>query len=260
METLFIITSLLLLVSIIASKVSDRFGIPALLVFLLLGMLAGSEGLGGIYFDNPTLAQSVGVIALALILFSSGLSTQWQSVRPVFAWGFLLSTSGVLITALIIGLFAEWMLGFSLKEGLLLGAIVSSTDAAAVFSILRSRGISLKGHLQPLLEFESGSNDPMAVFLTIGMVQVLTQPDASLTSIIRLFVLQMSLGLAVGYVMGKCFLYLVNRLKLGYEGLYPVLTMALALFTYGVANILSGNGFLAVYLAGIIAGTVFAGF
>ena len=120
METLFIIISLLLLLSIIASKVSDRFGIPALLVFLLLGMLAGSEGLGGIYFDDPTLAQYVGVLALSLILFSSGLSTQWQSVRPVFHWGFLLSTFGVLITASIVCLFAKMVLGFTLKEGLLL--------------------------------------------------------------------------------------------------------------------------------------------
>jgi len=133
-------------------------------------------------------------------------------------------------------------------------AIVSSTDAAAVFSILRSRGISLKGNLKALLEFESGSNDPMAVFLTIGMVQILTQQGESFLSIVQLFILQMSLGLVIGYIMGKCILYLVNRLKLGYEGLYPVLTLALALLTYSVSNVLGGNGFLAVYLAGIIAG------
>ncbi len=254
METYIIITSLLLLLSILASKISDRFGIPALLVFLILGMLAGSEGIGGIYFDNHTLAQSVGVVALSLILFSSGLSTQWQSVRPIFAWGFILSTFGVIITALVVGLFATMVLGFTLKEGLLLGAIVSSTDAAAVFSILRSKGISLKGRLRPLLEFESGSNDPMAVLLTIGMIQVITQPDASLPGSIRLFFLQMSLGVLFGYVMGWCIPFLVNRLKLGYEGLYTVLTLALALFTYSLTNMLGGNGFLAVYLAGIIAG------
>jgi len=253
-ETYIIITSLLLLLSILASKISDRFGIPALLVFLILGMLAGSEGIGGIYFDNHTLAQSVGVVALSLILFSSGLSTQWQSVRPIFAWGFILSTFGVIITALVVGLFATMVLGFTLKEGLLLGAIVSSTDAAAVFSILRSKGISLKGRLRPLLEFESGSNDPMAVLLTIGMIQVITQPDASLPGSIRLFFLQMSLGVLFGYVMGWCIPFLVNRLKLGYEGLYTVLTLALALFTYSLTNMLGGNGFLAVYLAGIIAG------
>ena len=254
METYIVITSVLLLMSILASKVSDRFGIPSLLVFLMLGMLAGSEGVGGIYFDDHTLAQSVGVVALCLILFSSGLSTLWQSVRPVFVWGFVLSTFGVVATALVVALFAERVLGFTLKEGLLLGSIVSSTDAPAVFSILRSKGISLKSPLKPLLELESGSNDPMAVLLTIGAIQLITQPDSSLMKGVKLFFLQISLGAAGGCVMGKAIPFLVNRIKLGYEGLYTVLTLALALFTYSFTNMLGGNGFLAVYLAGIIAG------
>lgn len=254
METYIIITSVLLLMSILASKVSDRFGIPSLLVFLILGMLAGSEGIGGIYFDDHTLAQSVGVVALCLILFSSGLSTLWRSVRPVFVWGFILSTFGVIATALVVALFAERVLGFTLKEGLLLGSIVSSTDAAAVFSILRSKGISLKSPLKPLLELESGSNDPMAVLLTIGTIQLISQPEASLLDSATFFVLQMSLGVAGGYLMGRIIPFFVNRMRLGYEGLYPVLTLALALFTYSFTNKLGGNGFLAVYLAGIIAG------
>ncbi|MBP6937564.1 MAG: potassium/proton antiporter [Deltaproteobacteria bacterium] len=254
MENSVIIIAILLLLSIVASKVSDRFGIPALLVFLALGMLAGSEGLGGIYFDDPSLAQAIGVVALSLILFSGGLSTQWQSVRPIFAWGFILATLGVCVTALVVGLFSVMVFDFTIMEGLLLGAIVSSTDAAAVFSILRSKGISLRGQLKPLLEFESGSNDPMAVFLTIGMIQVLTQPESSLWDMVRLFALQMSIGLAAGYVMARVTLYLVNRLKLGYEGLYPVLTLSLALLTYGLSDKLGGNGFLAVYITGIIAG------
>ncbi len=254
MENSVIIIAILLLLSIVASKVSDRFGIPALLVFLALGMLAGSEGLGGIYFDDPSLAQAIGVVALSLILFSGGLSTQWQSVRPIFTWGFILATLGVCVTALVVGLFSVMVFDFTIKEGLLLGAIVSSTDAAAVFSILRSKGISLRGQLKPLLEFESGSNDPMAVFLTIGMIQVLTQPESSLWDMVRLFALQMSIGLAAGYVMARVTLYLVNRLKLGYEGLYPVLTLSLALLTYGLSDKLGGNGFLAVYITGIIAG------
>ncbi|HOC75529.1 MAG TPA: potassium/proton antiporter [Deltaproteobacteria bacterium] len=254
MENSVIIIAVLLLLSIVASKVSDRFGIPALLVFLALGMLAGSEGLGGIYFDDPSLAQAIGVVALSLILFSGGLSTQWQSVRPIFAWGFILATLGVCVTALVVGLFSVMVFDFTIMEGLLLGAIVSSTDAAAVFSILRSKGISLRGQLKPLLEFESGSNDPMAVFLTIGMIQVLTQPESSLWDMVRLFALQMSIGLAAGYVMARVTLYLVNRLKLGYEGLYPVLTLSLALLTYGLSDKLGGNGFLAVYITGIIAG------
>lgn len=254
MENSVIIIAVLLLLSIVASKVSDRFGIPALLVFLALGMLAGSEGLGGIYFDDPSLAQAIGVVALSLILFSGGLSTQWQSVRPIFTWGFILATLGVCVTALVVGLFSVMVFDFTIMEGLLLGAIVSSTDAAAVFSILRSKGISLRGQLKPLLEFESGSNDPMAVFLTIGMIQVLTQPESSLWDMVRLFALQMSIGLAAGYVMARVTLYLVNRLKLGYEGLYPVLTLSLALLTYGLSDKLGGNGFLAVYITGIIAG------
>ncbi|NMD40080.1 MAG: potassium/proton antiporter, partial [Deltaproteobacteria bacterium] len=169
-------------------------------------------------------------------------------------WGFILATLGVCVTALVVGLFSVMVFDFTIMEGLLLGAIVSSTDAAAVFSILRSKGISLRGQLKPLLEFESGSNDPMAVFLTIGMIQVLTQPESSLWDMVRLFALQMSIGLAAGYVMARVTLYLVNRLKLGYEGLYPVLTLSLALLTYGLSDKLGGNGFLAVYITGIIAG------
>ena len=217
--------ALLLLLSVLASKVSDRFGVPGLLVFLVLGMLAGSDGPGGIYFDDAALAQFVGITALTLILFSGGLDTDWHRVRPVLKYGLALSTLGVLLTTLIVGLFAQVVLRCSLLEGLLLGAIVSSTDAAAVFSVLRSKGISLKGQLMPLLELESGSNDPMAVFLTIGLVQLLTQPATSLASLILLFGLQMSLGVMTGYVFGKGIVFLANHLRLQYEGLYPVLTL-----------------------------------
>jgi len=246
--------ALLLLLSVLASKVSERFGIPALLLFLVLGMLAGSDGPGGIYFDDAALAQFVGVTALSLILFSGGLDTDWNSVRPVFKYGLTLSTLGVLLTTLLVGLFTQVVLRSSLLEGLLLGAIVSSTDAAAVFSILRSKGVSLKGQLKPLLELESGSNDPMAVFLTISLVQLLTQPATSLANLILLFGVQMSLGVIAGYVMGKGIVFLANHLRLGYEGLYPVLTLSSVLFTYGVTNLIGGSGFLAVYLAGIVAG------
>lgn len=253
-EYILIASSLLLLLSVLASKISDRLGIPALLLFLVLGMLAGSDGPGGIYFDDPALAQLVAVIALALILFSGGLDTNWESIRPVLKHGVALSTLGVCITALIVGLSAQVLLGLSWLEGLLLGAIVSSTDAAAVFSILRSKSIGLKGQLKPLLELESGSNDPMAVLLTVGLVQLLTSPAISLVKLIPLFGLQMSLGAVLGYVAGRSIVFLVNRLKLGYEGLYPALTLSLVLFTYGLTNLIGGNGFLAVYLAGIVAG------
>lgn len=253
-EYILIGASILLLISVLVSKISDRLGIPALLLFLILGMLAGSDGPGGIYFDDPALAQFVGVVALVLILFSGGLDTEWNRIRPVIKEGLILSTLGVFITALVVGLFASVLLGFSLVEGLLLGSIVSSTDAAAVFSVLRSKGISLKGQLKPLLELESGSNDPMAIFLTVGLIQLITQPDLSPVNLIGLFVLQMLVGAVLGYGMGRVMLFLINRLKLGYEGLYPVLTLSLVFLTFGLTDAIGGSGFLAVYLAGIVLG------
>jgi len=253
-EYVLIGASILLLISVLVSKISDRFGVPALLLFLVLGMLAGSDGFGGIYFDDPALAQFISIIALALILFSGGLSTEWHQVRPVLKEGLLLATVGVLSTAVVVGLFASLVLGLSTLEGLLLGSIVSSTDAAAVFSVLRSKGISLKGKLKPLLELESGSNDPMAIFLTIGLIQLLTQPGASPLSLVWLFIQQMVIGAIIGYGVGKLMLFLVNRLKLGYEGLYPVLILSLVFLAFGTATVLGGSGFLAVYLAGIVLG------
>jgi potassium/hydrogen antiporter len=251
-ENLLLIAAILLLLSIIASKASGRLGIPALLLFLLIGMLAGSEGPGGIYFDDPRLAQFMGVIALAYILFDGGLSTEWHIIRPVFSKGLALSTLGVLITAVSVGLFATLVLDFSLLEGMLLGSIISSTDAAAVFSILRSREVQLKGQLEPLLELESGSNDPMAVFLTIGLTQLIISPAGSLLDLGPLFIRQMLLGAALGYVFGRLTATFVSRVNLDYQGLYPVLTIALVMLTYGATASLGGNGFLAVYLAGLI--------
>jgi len=253
-EYILIGASVLLLISVLVSKISDRFGVPALLLFLILGMLAGSDGIGGIYFDDPAFAQSIGIIALVLILFSGGLGTEWTEVRPVLKEGLLLSTLGVLITAVAVGLFASMLLGLSYLEGLLLGSIVSSTDAAAVFSVLRAKGVSLKGKLKPLLELESGSNDPMAIFLTIGLIQLITQPNSSVLNLVGLFIQQMLVGALIGYGMGKAMLFLINRLKLGYEGLYPVLTLALVFLTFGLADLMGGSGFLAVYLAGIVLG------
>ncbi|HNS37940.1 MAG TPA: potassium/proton antiporter, partial [Anaerolineaceae bacterium] len=242
----------LLVVSVLASRISDRFGVPVLLIFLALGMLAGSDGIGGIYFDNPQIAQSVGVVALVLILFSGGLDTEWRSVRPIVKEGLLLSTVGVLLTALGVGLIAALLLKLSIVEGLLLGAVISSTDAAAVFSVLRAKGINLKGQLKPLLEFESGSNDPMAIFLTVGLIQILTQPDFSTLDLLGSFVLQMLLGAGLGVAAGYGMLFLLNRIRLGYDGLYPVFTTALVFLTFGLTNVVGGNGFLAVYLAGIM--------
>jgi len=253
-DHILVAASILLLLSVLASKASAKLGVPALLLFLIIGMLAGSDGPGGIYFDDARLAQSLGVVALALILFSGGLNTEWSSVRPVLGKGLALSTGGVVITALLVGLFARGVLGFSLLEGVLLGAIVSATDAAAVFSVLRARSVGLKGHVRPLLELESGSNDPMAVFLTTGLIGIMTQPEARWLNLIPMFIQQMALGAALGYAIGKVMVLVINRLALEFEGLYPVLTLSLILLTYGVTAELGGNGFLGVYIAGLVMG------
>lgn len=254
LEIQLLILGVLLLVSILVSKISDRFGVPTLLLFLVIGMLAGSDGPGGLYFDNAVVAQAVGVICLAIILFSGGLDTDWQSIRPVLKPGVILALVGVLLTALIVGYAAYIFFDITLLEGMLVGAIVSSTDAAAVFSILRSRGVSLKGRLRPLLELESGSNDPMAIFLTVGMIQLLQNPGLSPVELFSMFLQQMGVGALVGLFMGWFAVRLINRIDLGYDGLYPVLTLAVALLTYSVAGSLRGSGFLAVYLAGLLMG------
>jgi potassium/hydrogen antiporter len=251
-ENLLFIVAILILVSVIASKASGVLGVPALLLFLVIGMLAGSEGPGGIYFDDPWLAQLVGVIALTFILFDGGLRTQWRVIRPVFTKGFSLSSLGVLLSAIAVGAFATLFLNFSLLEGFLLGAIVSSTDAAAVFSILRSRDVSLKGDLEPLLELESGSNDPMAVFLTLGFTQLLIEPQRQIFDLVPFFFQQMGLGVLLGLGFGRVIVEIVNRLNLGYVGLYPVFTFSMVLLGYGATASLGGNGFLAVYLAGLV--------
>lgn len=251
-EVILLWVAVLTLISVLASKFSDRFAIPALLLFLVIGMFAGSEGLVGIYFNDPWLAKSIGIIALIFIIFSGGIDTNWKDVRPVILPGIILSTAGVLITAIIVGVFAVYILKFSFLEGLLLGSIVSSTDAAAVFNILRSKRISLKPPLKPLLEFESGSNDPMAVFLTIGFISVLTTKNSSVVALIPRFILDMGGGVLVGYMMAKFVIFIINRLKPDSEGLYPVLTISLVLLTYSVAAILECNGFLAVYIVGLL--------
>lgn len=242
----------LVLMSILASRASESLGVPALIVFLCIGMLAGADGPGGIEFDNATAANFIGTLALAFILFSGGLGTNWRIMRPVAVPGIILSTFGVVLTAVLVGLFAWYVLDFTILTGMLLGSIISSTDAAAVFSILRSRGVSLKGELRPLLELESGSNDPMAVFLTLGLTQVLTLPNFSWTHLAPFFLLNMSCGLLVGFAVGKIAVFLFNRIRLEYDGLYPVLSMSLVLLTFGAAEVLKGNGFLAVYLCGMM--------
>lgn len=251
-ELLMLGSAILLLLGILASKLSSSLGIPAMVLFLVVGMLAGSEGAGGIYFNDPNMVQSIGVLALAYILFSGGLDTTWRSVRPVLKEGLLLSTFGVILTALAVGWFVRLTLGFSWFEGLLLGAIVSSTDAAAVFAVLRSRNVRLKGELRPLLELESGSNDPMAVFLTVGIISLMNNPGSSLLNLVPLLFWQMGLGILAGYVMGRAAVQMLNWLNLEYEGLYSVFTLSLVPLMYALTSLGKGNGFMAVYVAGIV--------
>ena len=221
-----------------------------MLIFLAIGMLAGSDGPGGIYFDNPWIAQFLGVVALIFILFAGGLDTNWQSIRPVLAKGLILATLGVLLTTVILAFFVWYIAELTFKESLLLGAIVSSTDAAAVFAILRSRNVHLKPRIRALLEFESGSNDPMAVFLTIVLTAAVVSQQYSGISFVLMFIQQMSLGAVFGYLTGKLLIMAIKKANFDYEGLYPVLTIAGITLTYAVTTYLGGSGFLAVYMAG----------
>lgn len=253
-ENILLAGSLLLLTSILAGKTSSRFGVPTLILFLIVGMLAGSEGIGNIYFDNPNIAQFIGITALNFILFSGGLDTNWETIRPVVWRGISLSTIGVFITALAVGLFVHFFFNFTLLEGLLLGAIVSATDAAAVFSILRSRGVKLKGKVGSVLEFESGSNDPMAYFLTVSLTGIIATGHFDGVNFVFHFFKEFMIGAAMGYAMGRLSHWLINNIKLDSDGLYPVLVLGLAMFTYSATHVIGGNGFLAIYLSALILG------
>ena len=253
-ENILLIGSLLLLISIFAGKTSYKFGVPTLVLFLLIGVLAGSEGIGRINFNDPQLAQFIGIVALNFILFSGGLDTSWKSIKPVMWQGISLSTLGVLITALSVGVFVTLITDFTIYEGLLLGAIVSSTDAAAVFSILRSKNLGLKSKLRPTLELESGSNDPMAYFLTIAFLGLVINQDLSIYSIIPLFLKQIIIGTILGLGFGKLSKIIINKIKLDFDGLYPVLAFALMFISFSATDFLGGNGFLAVYLSAVYLG------
>jgi cell volume regulation protein A len=241
-------------VSVLVSKTANRTGLPVLALFLLIGMLAGSDGIGKISFNNPATAQFLGIIALCFILFSGGLDTKFDQVKPIVWRGITLSTLGVLITAVCLGAFVYWITDFSWLESLLLGSIVSSTDAAAVFAIFRSKSTGLKRNLRPTLELESGSNDPMAYFLTITFISLIQQPEASFWSMLPMFLKAMSLGALMGFVIGRLTVRVINRVDLFIEGLYPVLTIAMMLFSYSLTEFVGGNGFLAIYISGLILG------
>lgn len=251
LSLLLLVTGAMLILGILSSKVADRVGMPGLVLFLGLGMLAGSDGLG-IAFEDYDLANRIGSLALGLILFDGGLRTSAASLREAWKPALVLATLGVVITAGVTGAAAAWLLGVPLLVGLLLGGIVGSTDAAAVFSVLRTSGLKLPDRLASTLEVESGSNDPMAVFLTLGLTGVIAGTSGGASGLAALLGLQMGVGAVVGVGVGVAGAWVVNRIRLDHAGLYPVLVLAVGMVSFGLAAVLHGSGFLAVYLTGLV--------
>ena len=247
---ILLISAILLVSAIIFNKIGGKFGVPSLVIFILVGILAGSDGILGIYFEDYTLAQHVGIIAISYILFMGGLSVNINELKPVFKEGTVLATLGVFVTGIIVGICSYYLLHMPLLECMLLGAIISSTDAAAVFGVLRSKSISLGYNLKPLLEFESGSNDPMAVFLTLGVIGLITaklNPAGLFTDFFK----QMILGILFGFLIAKFTVWILNKIRLEYDSLYVVITLASVLFAYSFISIIGGNGFIGVYVLGL---------
>ena len=253
--------SILFFLSILAGKAGYRFGVPALLLFLTVGMLTGSDGLG-IQFENLAVAQAIGTIALCIILFSGGMDTKLEEIKPVGAQGVILATIGVLLTAVTTGFIIWWILGMtnealgiSLIASMLLAATMSSTDSASVFSILRSKGLNLKNNLRPMLELESGSNDPMAYVLTITMIDIMmmeSTPNYWMAGVKLL--LQLIIGGISGYFFGKLAIRMINRLELDNSSLYTILVFTFCIFIFSFTYFIEGNGFLAVYVSGLVIG------
>jgi potassium/hydrogen antiporter len=253
-ESALLLFGVLLLTTVLAGSLSSRFGLPALIGFLGLGMLAGVDGPGGIAFSNFSFAQSVGTVSLVFILFSGGLDTAWQDVRRIAAPALMLATFGVLISAGTVAGAAMLLLDASPLEAALLGAIIASTDAAAVFAILRSTGLDLHGDVPALIEVESGSNDPMAIFLVGAVLMFITTSGATPFALVPEFAVQMVMGGVVGLAVGFAMPWLLKRGGYRQGGLAFVISIATALIAFGAAQIFLGNGFLAVYLAGLVAG------
>jgi cell volume regulation protein A len=248
-----LIGGFLFVISIIATLISARLGAPMLLVFLIIGMLAGEQGLVGIQFDNPQVAFLIGSIALVIILFDGGMRTHPQRFRVALAPASMLATVGVVLTCGIVGVAAAYLLDLSLLQGLLLGAILSSTDAAAVFSIFQSQGLRIKERVASTLEIESGSNDPMAVMLTLTLVGVLAQGEPLGWGVAQSFLQQAVVGGVMGYAAGRIFVLLCRKLPLSFA-FFPLLAVASCIFIYAVTNTFGGSGFLAVYLMGYLVG------
>ncbi len=249
-----LVAGTLFLISILATAMTPRLGVPLLLVFLIVGLLAGEDGPGNIHFADYGLANVAGTAALAVILFDGGLRTPLANFRVGLRPALMLATLGVLVTAAVVGAAAAWLFKLPLVEGLLIGAIVGSTDAAAVFSLLSTRSVRLNRRISSALEIESGTNDPMAVLLTIGLVEYLLAPEKfGVAEGALLLAQQIGLGVALGYSGGRLLTMTINRVELG-DSLYPLLTLFGGLLIYGVTASIGGSGFLAVYLAGLILG------
>lgn len=260
-EILLLALSILFFVSIVIGKLSSKVGVPALLLFLLVGMISGTDGLG-ISFDNAGTAQIVGTISLCIILFSGGMNTRISEIKPIIKEGVSLATIGVLLTSIITGFLIYMIFGFTISSAkiglttsLLLAATMSSTDSASVFSILRSKGLHLKNNLRPVLELESGSNDPMAYVLVVTLIEIckLGEEPNYLTALIFLL-LQLLIGAAAGYLIAKGSIHLINRLKIDNSSLYPILSLTLCIFIFSFTYFIKGNGYLAVYIGGLVFG------
>lgn len=253
-DRVILVAGILLLFAIASSKFSSRMGMPVLVLFLAVGMLAGEQGIGGIEFENYALAHAIGTLALAFILFDGGLRTPLASFRMAIRPALALATIGVGITSVITGVAAAAILDVPLLYGVLLGSIVGSTDAAVVFSLLRGSGVKLSDRLGATLEVESGSNDPMAVFMTIGVAEIILGEMSFGLPLLGFLALQAGVGAAAGVLVGRFAVVVNNRINLDAAGLYPILTAACGLLAYGLAASFSGSGFLAVYIAGIVLG------
>lgn len=257
---ILLIGSILLFVSVIVGKTGYKFGVPALLLFLIVGMIFGSDGLG-LQFHNADEAQFIGMVALSIILFSGGMDTKYSDIRPILSPGIVLSTVGVLLTAMFTGIFIWWISGmswsnisFPIVTSLLLAATMSSTDSASVFAILRSQNINLRHNLRPMLELESGSNDPMAYMLTVVLIQLVQVSNMNSGEIALSFAIQFVVGGAIGYVSGRAAVFMLNKLNIDNQALYPILLLAFVFFTFSITDLIYGNGYLAVYIAGMIVG------
>lgn len=263
-ENVLLIGAIIWFVSILLSKTGYKFGVPVLLVFLIVGMLFGVDGVG-IQFDNYKYAQIIGMVALTIILFSGGMDTKFSDVKPILGAGIVLSTLGVLLTTIFTGLFIygitnvfSHIIHIPLSLALLLAATMSSTDSASVFNILRSQKMGLKNRLQPLLEFESGSNDPMAYMLTIVMIQVVQAggdyDSISVGMIILNFFIQFGFGLGFGFLLAKLFVWVINNINLQNKSLYSIMMIGFIFFIFSITEKFHGNGYLAVYIAGMVMG------